>query len=158
MTIAVRLAFVLLILLGAALQVHAVRLTDPGVNEATSLTAPLSALGLRGVGPDADGLITATAPGCAVPFRIGMFFMTGGEDTAAAALLGPSVRPRYVYLGLVSERDHRWPLYAWRVLGSAAATLGLRSKPAPKRLVLVALPEACPQLANLDWATLSPWN
>jgi len=153
-----RLPFVLLILLTIAWRVQAVGRDDERVDDIATLVAPLAKLGLGVDGPVEAPAITITAPDCPVPVRVGMFFVTGGEDTLLRELLDPTVKPLYVYLGLVLDDNDHPRIFTRRVLGSIAALVGLRAKDPPKRLVVVALPDKCRQLAALNWATLSPWN
>jgi hypothetical protein len=156
MTAAVRVALVLLMVLGLAGRLQALGRTAPAINTAASLLAPLASLGLHTEGPDADGIVTAGAPGCAVPVQAAMLDLAGGEDPVGAALLGPGIRARYVYLGSVFDRNDRWVMYARRLKAEIAAMLGLRATGVPFRLVMVAIPDSCPSMAGLDWAALSP--
>jgi hypothetical protein len=156
--ILIRIAFVLLILLSAVGQLQAIRRDNPDVGGAASLSAPLAALGLRITAPNEDGVISATAADCAVPIRIGMIAAPGIEPSQAALLSGPGLRTRYIYLGLVIERPAAWRLYMRWLQGDLAALVGLRSRNAPVYMVAVAVPEVCPHLADIAWATLSPWN
>jgi hypothetical protein len=156
--ILIRLAFVLLILLSAVGQLQALRRDNPDAGIAASLSAPLAALGLRTTAPNEDGVILATAPDCPVPFRVGTIAAPGIELAQAALLSGPGVRTQYIYLGLVIERPDAWRVYKRWLQGGLAALVGLRSTNPPMYMVVAAIPEACPHLADLDWATLSPWN
>ena len=154
----IRLAFVLLIALSVIGQLQAVRPYDADGEDAASLVAPLAGLGLNSQGPDADGVIVATAADCPLPVRIGKFLVAGGQEARAASLLGPALQPRYVYLGMVFKTADGWRLYFRGLHGRLAALIGERSKRAPSHMVMAALPDACPHLADLDWAVLSPWN
>jgi len=154
----IRLAFVLLIALSIMGQLHAVRPYDADREDIASLVAPLAGLGLKSPGPDADGVIVATATDCPLPVRIGMVLVAGGQEARAASLLGPDVQPRYVYLGMAFDRADSWRMYFRGLQGTLAALIGARSKRAPSHMVMAALPDACPHLADLDWAVLSPWN
>jgi hypothetical protein len=145
--ILIRIAFVLLILLSAVGQLQAIRRDNPDVGGAEQITAP-----------NEDGVISATAADCAVPIRIGMIAAPGIEPSQAALLSGPGLRTRYIYLGLVIERPAAWRLYMRWLQGDLAALVGLRSRNAPVYMVAVAVPEVCPHLADIAWATLSPWN
>ncbi len=156
MTVAVRLALALLIVLGVASRLQALGRVSPAVNTAASLPAPLASLGLHTEGPDADGIVTAGAPGCEVPVQVTMLDLAGGQDPVGAALLGPGIQARYIYLGSVFERNDRWVMYAHRLRAEIAGMLGLRATAVPFRLVMVAVPESCPAMAGLDWAVLSP--
>jgi hypothetical protein len=156
MKILLRGAFALLLLLTVTGQIKALQPDHSLVDTPESLAAPLARLGLAVTGPDADGVLHAVAPDCPSPVRIGLFLLSGAQDTDVAAMLRPGTTPRYVYLGLVSQRSDRWPMYTRWLRASAAAMIGLRQDHAPKRMVLAALPDACPGLAKLDWAALSP--
>jgi hypothetical protein len=158
MKILLRLAFVLLILLSAIGQLQALRRNNPDTGDAASLTAPLAALGLRSTAPDADGVISATAPDCPVPVRIGTIAAPGIEPSQAALFSGPGARTHYIYLGLVIERPAAWRLYMRWLQGDMAALVGLRSRNAPVYMVAAAMPDECPHLADIAWATLSPWK
>jgi hypothetical protein len=153
-----RLAFSALLVIGVVAQLHAVRPYDTDAESVASLVAPLAALGLASAGPDADGVIIASAPGCPLPVRVGMVYVSGGEESRAASLLGPGVQPRYVYLGMVLDHDDRWRLYFRGLHGTVASLLGARSRRSPSHMVMAVLPDACPRLADLDWAVLSPWK
>jgi hypothetical protein len=158
MKVLVRVGFVLLILLGLREQIVWFRLLHTGTDPMEALIAGTAKLGLRSTGPNASGLITATAAGCPLPVTLGYFALDGGEDASAAELLRPSVQPRFVYLGSVAERiDH---LLLWRrwLRANVEALLGLRQNRVPRKLVLALLPQDCPHLAKLDWAALSPRN
>jgi hypothetical protein len=153
----VRLALALLILLSLTSRIQAVLRTAPDLNDAASLVAPLTGLGLATPGPDGDGVITAAAPGCALPVQVAMMDLSGGQDADEPQLLGPAVHPRYVYLGSVSARTDLRAMYALRLKAEIAAMLGLRASGVPPfRLAMVAIPDACPAVAGLDWAVLSP--
>jgi hypothetical protein len=123
-----------------------------------ALVAGAAKLGLHSVGPDASGLITTTAVDCPLPVTLGLFALDGGEDASVATLLGPSVRPRFVYLGSVEERVDRLRVWGRWLRANIEALLGLRQVRVPRKLVLAILPEGCPHLAELDWAVLSPRN
>ena len=156
MRILLRATFALLFLLTVTGQIKALQRDASLVDTLESLAAPLARLGLSVTGPDEDGVLTAFAPDCLTPFPIGLFALSRSQDTDAAALLRPGMTPRYVYLGWVSEKSDRWPMYTRWLRASAAALIGLRADRTPKRLVLAVLPESCPGLAKLDWAALSP--
>ncbi len=148
---------VLILLLGLlSLHTHTAwfRLQHKAVDPVPVLVAGLAALGLQVQPPDGQGFVAATAPGCPAPLVAGLFAIDGGEHARYAQLLGPGTDARFVYMGQVApyaEELHaprRW------AMANAQALLGLRNKPVPTKMVLVALPAACPQLMDEDWKQL----
>jgi hypothetical protein len=156
MKVLVRVAFALLILLGLREHVVWSKLLHTGTDRMEELATDAAELGLRNAGPDESGLIRATASGCPLPVTLGLFALDGGEDASAAELHGPSMRPRYIYLGSVAEQVDRLHLWGLWLRANVKALLGLRQTRVPTKLVLAVLPEDCPHLAKLDWAKLSP--
>jgi hypothetical protein len=154
----VRVGFVLLILLGLLEQIAWFRTLRTGAGPMETLVAGVARLGLQRVGQDASGLIHAAAAGCAVPVTLGLFALDGGEDASAAELLGPSVRPRFVYLGSMEEQIDRPLIWKSWLFANIEALLGLRQTRVPTKLVMVVLPKDCPHLDELNWAMLSPGN
>jgi len=152
----VRITFVLLILLSLGIQVVWLRLAYPPTDRPDGLVAPLESLGLHTDGPDANGLITATTPACDQPVNLALLNINGVDDATAEDLLGPTVRAVYAYLGVTDDRTDRVLIYRRWLRATIAAFLGSRRFRAPARLVIAALPQSCPNLAGLDWGSLSP--
>jgi len=151
----VRCGFLLLMLLAIHARVTWYRLGQASPPPLTTVAERLTALGVRNDGPDQNGLIEATAPGCAIRFPVGMFALDGGEDMRMAEFVPPDSVPLYIYLGKVrTARRELHPASAW-FNANLAAMAGARATLPPTKLVLAALPGQCQQLAALNWASVS---
>jgi hypothetical protein len=155
MKLVLRVSFLVLVLLAIRERVVWYRLGAAAADPLTSLAGRLNAMGLRNDGPDRNGLMQVSAPGCGVTFPVGLFALDGGEDARIAGLLPPDSKPLYIYLGAVEPtRAQVHPVAAW--LGASIATMaGRRDTQPPRKLVMSALPAKCGALAGLDWASLS---
>jgi hypothetical protein len=155
MKMLLRAGFLLLMLLAVQQRIIWFRLGEASQNPLASTARKLDALGLHSAGPDGNGLIQATALGCPIPFPVGMFALDGGEDARIASLLPPHSLKLYIYLDRVAPtRPQLHPITAW-LAGNFAAMAGARNTQPPTKLVLAALPARCPQLAALNWASIS---
>jgi hypothetical protein len=155
MKLVLRLLFLALMLLAIRERLVWYRLGAAAADPLTGLAGRLNAMGLRNDGPDRNGLIQVSAPGCGSSFPVGLFALDGGEDARIAGLLPPDSRPLYIYLGMVEPaRAPLHPVTAW--LGAnIAAMAGRRDTQPPRKLVMSALPAKCGALAGLNWASLS---
>jgi hypothetical protein len=155
MKMLLRAGFLLLMLLAIQQRIIWFRLGEASQNPLTSTAQRLDALGLHSAGPDSNGLIQASAPGCPISFPVGMFALDGGEDARIASLLPPHSQPLYIYLNRIAPtRPQLHPITAWLAANVAAMAGGRNTQP-PTKLVLAALPVQCPQLAGMNWASIS---
>jgi hypothetical protein len=155
MKLLLRAGFLLLMLLAIQQRIIWFKLGEASQNPLASTARNLDALSLHSAGPDGNGLIQATAPGCPISFPVGMFALDGGEDARIAALLPPHSLKLYIYLGKTAPtRPQLHPITAW-LAANVAAMAGARNTQPPTKLVLAALPVQCPQLATLNWASIS---
>jgi hypothetical protein len=151
----VRGGFLLLMLLAVHERVTWFRLGQASAAPLITVAQKLNAIGVQNNGPDRNGMIEGSAPGCAVGFPIGMFALDGGEDARIAAVLPPGSVPLYIYLDKVrSTRKQLHPTSAW-LTANLAAMAGARSTLPPTKLVMAALPAECQQLTGLNWASVS---
>jgi hypothetical protein len=156
MKIALRLVFVALIGLGLACQ--AWRLGRGGAEADTREALPmlLRQLGVQAeAAPEAD-MLRAHSPRCAQPFAVGQIAIDGAQEEIARQYAGPGIVVRYVYLGAVTPGFSRLALSARWALATLLFDVGLRADKPPHAVVVVATPENCPDLATIDWPTLSP--
>ncbi len=131
--------------------------------EADARTAPragpeeaLRSLGLTVEPAPASGVVTAAAPGCDAPVRLTGIRFDGLGRAATSELLEAPSRRRFVYLGEVGDRFDRLSVVRLWAVASVLRAIGLREGDVPGEVVVVSLPLGCPELADLDWASLSP--
>jgi hypothetical protein len=150
-----RIGFLLLMVLAIHERVVWYRLGQARPDPLATVAHRLTALGLQTTGPDQNGFIQTSAPGCPAVFPVGMFALDGGEDARIVQFLPINSQPLYIYLGKVREtRTQLHPAAAW-LTASAKAMAGLRPTLPPTKLVLAALPVTCQRLASLNWASVS---
>jgi hypothetical protein len=152
---AVRVSFVLLMLLAVHERIVWWQLGQARQDPITVVAQRLTALGLQADGPDRNGFIQTIAPGCPAVFPVGMFALDGGEDARIAEFLPVNSAPLYVYLGKVRQnRPQLHPTTSW-LTASLSAMAGMRPTLPPTKLVLAALPVSCQRLTSLNWASVS---
>jgi len=154
---------VLLLLLGIWERVVWYRLGHAAPDTTAALVVRVQQMGLRVDRIDRptlgdNGTIYAVSESCPFPIIVGSLSRNGAEDAGFWPLQMPDTQLRYVYLGTVGARPDRLEFF-WRFLAaSSAAVLGLRDARPTQNVVIAALPQACPQLANLNWVSLAPWS
>jgi hypothetical protein len=155
--------FVLLLLLAIWERVVWYRLGHASPDTTAALVVRVQQMGLRVDrvevdSPGANGIIHAVSEGCPFPIILGRLNRVGQEDAGFWPLQMPDTQVRYVYLGTVGARPDRLEFF-WRFLAAnSAAVLGLRDARPMQNVVVAVLPQACPQLANLNWVSLAPWS
>jgi hypothetical protein len=114
-------------------------------------------LGLVPAGPVADFPLSFNAAACEGQIRIDILYLDGRTDEEAHEAAGAQWIVRYVYLGSVRDRQDLSAMRARWLLANALFVSGLRSVRPGMEILSVVIPGACPGLADLDWARLSPW-
>jgi hypothetical protein len=106
---------------------------------------------------EADILI-GRSRSCQQPIHA-MFLRIDGADAGRLDALPPDETVlRYIYLGSVGQSWDKAAFIRRSIWAGLRFAVGLRSDRSPRDLVVVMLPRACPELANLTWAELSPWD
>ena len=144
-----------IILVLTAQMIRSGRTSVPG-DRLAELTARLQRLDIETKpGPGSD-MLAGRTPHCAQPIYATPLRIDGAEDETVRFLRTPEFVTRFVYLG----EQYPAPATATAISRYAWATVlfhaGLRPHRPSPHLVFVALPQDCPALANLDWASLSP--
>lgn len=101
-------------------------------------------------------ILTGQSPNCGQPIRVMLLRIDGAEDERLLGLRPADDVIRFVYLGSVEENPDRAVMIRRSIWASVLFSVGLRSIKPPSDFVVVILPRACPGLAKLDWAVLSP--
>lgn len=132
--------------------------TDPMHDRQPKIERGLSSLGLRLTTPTLPDRLTATSPDCAEPITLAELDFDGVGETVARSVIGPPSILRLVYLGSAGG-----PSSIASIAGRWAGTsilhvVGVHPARVPQTVLVIQLPPACPTLADLDWARLSPWH
>jgi hypothetical protein len=151
-----RCGFVALIVLSVAIQLTHGRRGSADSDPLAALAAGLERLNVRTGRPAAGDILTGHAPSCQQPLQAMLLRIDGADDGRMRGLRPDGGAARYIYLGAVTEQPNRAVILGRWVEASVLFTVGLRATRPQSLLVLVVLPRACPDLAALEWATLSP--
>ncbi len=153
-----RCGYMALIALSVAIQVTTERRYDADSDPMATVAASLARLDVQADrSTDAD-VLTGHSPSCDQPIHVVLLAIDGSQDGRLGAIGLADVAVRYVYLGSVEEKRDLADLMSRWLWARARFIVGLSSFNPRSNLVAVLVPRACPGLAKLKWATLSPWN
>ena len=153
-----RCGFVTLIILGLAIQVTHGQHGHVDSDATATLAAGMERLRLQTSRSAGDDLLMGHTPSCEQPIRVVLLGVDGAEDERLRGLRQADEVVRYAYLGRVEDNRDEIEMIIRSVWASTLFTVGLRSARPPLDYVAIMLPRACPGLAHLDWAVLSPWD
>ncbi|HVY15405.1 MAG TPA: hypothetical protein VHB27_09260 [Rhodopila sp.] len=151
-----RMGFATLIVLTLLIQATRGQRGDADADPRDALVSELQRMDIATRASTQEGTIDGQAPHCARPLHAMLLRIDGADDERLKGLDPEADQIRYIYNGIVSDRRDWAGVMARSALGSASFVLGLRSSRPRPDLVVVSLPRACPGLATLDWARLSP--
>jgi hypothetical protein len=156
MKILLRCSFIALIVLGVVIQVTGTRRGEPDGKPMASLSAGLERLHLHTSGATSAEVLTGVAPSCGQPIHARLLRIDGSQDEWLRDIRLNDEVIRYVYLGSVSENRDKVRLLSHWIWANVRHIAGWRTARPRFELVLIVLPRSCPDLATLDWASLSP--
>jgi hypothetical protein len=151
-----RLGFAALIMLALLIQVTRGQRGNSGQDPTEMLVADLQRMKIGVTVPAQTEILEGRLAFCDDALHFMLLRIDGADDEKLRGLDRDADLIRYVYLGVTSEQRDWTRVMGRAAVASALFTLGLRSARPRPDLVVVALPRACPGLAALNWASLSP--
>jgi hypothetical protein len=153
-----RCGYLALVILSLVVQFTRGQRGDGGVDASATLAAGLERLNVQADRSAAADVLTGMAPSCEQPIQATLLRIDGSDDESSGDSRPSAEVVRYVFLGSVGEnRDMPNMIGRW-VWASVQFVVGWRSVKPHFHVVRVVLPRACPELATLEWAALSPWD